>query len=545
MRLGSSCVWVVCLSVTLAAQNGGAPRDRPAETAASRITGRVSDDLGNPVPRVWVSAQSPAQDQPISTLTTPDGRFELAPLPPGRHLLIARKPGYSNPEWIEGTPGQGRYVHVVAGQALDRVEIVLRRGAVIVGRVVDEHGAPTPDVTVNVLKHVVRRGRPQLVAGERSATTDDRGEYRLWGVPEGVYVVAAESKAPAGPFAPTSGAGFAPTFAPSTSVLAEALRVQAAPGQEIVADIRLSLDRLVRVTGTVVASSGEAIDGGEIRLVTRGELRREGPMAMIMDGGRFSFPSVPPGAYLLVARAFARPAAAAPMAPEMALMPIDIGREDLTGLRVATTRGQVAAGIVSAQSGSLPTNAPVRIQFVATDPDLSPRGASLIPIDQAGRFTAPNLFGPVLLQPLLPRGWMPVSMRYDGEEVNERPFELRADGGPIQVIISDRLTLVSGAVTDDGGRPVTDCEIFIFAEDAVRWFSGARSVRKTRPDQNGGYRAEGLAPGRYHIVALRRIDENAMSDPAVLNGLRSLSVTVALVPGEPQRRDLRLTDTER
>ena len=158
------------------------------------------------------------------------------------------------------------------------------------------------------------------------------------------------------------------------------------------------------------------------------------------------------------------------------------------------------------------------------------------------RFIVNDIFGPVLVQPLLPRGWITSSIVYDGVNVTERPFELRSDGGPIRVVISDRQTSVGGTITDERGRPVVDCEVLIFADDQARWQSGSRSVRKTRPDQNGVYRAEGLAPGRYHVVALPHVDEDSMTDATVLSSLRAVSESVALTIGSPQRLDLRATE---
>jgi hypothetical protein len=262
-----------------------------------------------------------------------------------------------------------------------------------------------------------------------------------------------------------------------------------------------------------------------------------------MEGGRFSLPAVPPGSYLLVATngptRFPGPTSPASVKPESAAMPIEVGREDLVGLRVVTRRGLSAAGSVVAEVGALPTRAPVRIQLVAADPDLAPDGFSLLSIDSAGRFEATDIFGPVLVQPLLPRGWMTSAVTYDGVDVTERPFEFRSDGGPIRVIITDRLTSLGGTVTDDRGRPLTDCDVLIFADDPARWPSGARSVRKTRPDQNGVYKAEGLAPGRFRVVALSHVDVDAMSDPAFLSELRPDSEVVELSTGSPRHLDLR------
>ena len=69
-------------------------------------------------------------------------------------------------------------------------DIALAKGGVITGRVLDDLGAPLPLFNVVAIRRHAQSGPPRF---ERVATaaTDDQGEYRIFGLPAGDYVVAA------------------------------------------------------------------------------------------------------------------------------------------------------------------------------------------------------------------------------------------------------------------------------------------------------------------------------------------------------------------
>ena len=67
----------------------------------------------------------------------------------------------------------------------------LPRGSLITGRVVDEFGDPATDVQVSALRYQFVQGTRQLTAAGRVVTTNDIGEYRLFGLSPGQYFVSA------------------------------------------------------------------------------------------------------------------------------------------------------------------------------------------------------------------------------------------------------------------------------------------------------------------------------------------------------------------
>jgi protocatechuate 3,4-dioxygenase beta subunit len=62
--------------------------------------------------------------------------------------------------------------------------------AVISGRVLDDEGEPIPHVQVHAMTYRYMQGRKQLMP-TGNASTNDLGEYRIFGLPPGKYFVSA------------------------------------------------------------------------------------------------------------------------------------------------------------------------------------------------------------------------------------------------------------------------------------------------------------------------------------------------------------------
>ncbi len=108
--------------------------------------------------------------------TTDDrGRFAFANAAPAAYRLRAERDGY-----VRGDVSAA--VAVEAGSAPPDVTLTLTPTAVISGRVTDEFGDPAPRVFVRALT-------TRMVA---EARTNDLGEYRLFDLPPGAYVISAE-----------------------------------------------------------------------------------------------------------------------------------------------------------------------------------------------------------------------------------------------------------------------------------------------------------------------------------------------------------------
>lgn len=157
---------------------------RGATSGSASIRGRVVDANGlTPLRNAAVALL--LDSRPFSILLTEaDGRFAATSLPPGRYVLSAAKAGYvkTTLSTERRTPQR---IDVAEGAAVAGIEIRLPRGAAISGRIADDTGEPLVGAVVTA-ESVGDNGRTSA-----SAETDDLGAYRIGGLPQSRFLVAA------------------------------------------------------------------------------------------------------------------------------------------------------------------------------------------------------------------------------------------------------------------------------------------------------------------------------------------------------------------
>jgi len=214
------------------------------------ITGRVIGPDGQPAPDAQVFARQ-ISEKPRSLeweATDDEGNFKLSGLSPGAYILNAQAPGY-----VAADVSAEYAIHRIG----ENVTISLVKGGVITGRVTDEAGEPIVGVSVfsNRLRDL--EGKSGGLLGEsfgaRVGKTDDRGIYRIYGLPPGVYIVGI---AKGGGYLPDDAQFWfdAPTYYPSAT-RDTAVEITLRSGEEVSGiDIRHRGARGRIVSGTV---SGE------------------------------------------------------------------------------------------------------------------------------------------------------------------------------------------------------------------------------------------------------------------------------------------------
>lgn len=134
--------------------------------------------------------------------TDADGRFSFGSVPSGRWRLGAEVQGYLMARLDGKTPasrgfinGQGIYVTIEPGQQLS-LDIYMLSGGTIAGTLRNTQGEPLVEVTARALRKVYNfDGTPQL-RQLASGPTDDRGQFRILGLPPGEYIVEAGELTP-------------------------------------------------------------------------------------------------------------------------------------------------------------------------------------------------------------------------------------------------------------------------------------------------------------------------------------------------------------
>src|SRR5436309_8611602 len=149
------------------------------------------------------------------------------------------------------------------------------------------------------------KGRRQLVPAGRTATTNDIGEYRIYGLPPGQYYVSATLRAfNLFDIASSDRSGYAPTYYPGTPTVSEAQRLTIELGQTKTGiDVVLTPTRLARITGTAVDSDGKPITNAQIVVAQTGG----GGISFISGGqfrpdGSYTISNLTPGEYSIGVR---------------------------------------------------------------------------------------------------------------------------------------------------------------------------------------------------------------------------------------------------
>ena len=137
--------------------------------------------------------------------------------------------------------------------------------------------------------------------------------------------------------------------------------------------------------------------------------------------------------------------------------------------------------------------------------------------------------------------WQMKRVRLEGVEVTDTPLDFATDVDGLEIELTQRLTTVSGGVSDDRGALALDATVVVFADDPGKWEPNSRFIESARPDQQGRFTIRGLPPGRYVAIAVRYLEPGEERDPDLLEAWRQGATTFTLSEGETHALDLRLS----
>ncbi len=528
------------------------PRDQrqAAQTGTSVIKGRVlASDTGRPLRRALITVTSPALGAENRTASTGlDGRYEIKALPAGRYTLRVRRSGYLGLQYGQRRPLEvGKPLQIADKETADHIDFALPRTGVVAGRVTDELGEPIAGVTVHALRSVWFEGRRQLSPDGSNAITDEDGEYRLVGLnPATYYVRAVSNDTWSQPVGDTQDVmGYAPTYHPGTANVSEARAVAVGVGQRVVSvDVALAPGRAARISGHARDSQGRPLRTVSLEQSFRGpggaSFRSVGNTTAAASDGSFTIRNVPPGEYALMASAAGT--------GESLRQSIVVNGEDIDGITLTATTGWRISGHLIGDDGTAPAIARDRLRItgrmISWPVGLGTPGARNPSDDMVAEdwtFRTTPLFGAAQLRVAgLPDGWGVKAIYREGREITDATVELGSgeELGSVQVVLTDKLSMVSGQLVDQKGVPLTDGTVLVFAADPQRWTDGSRWVASARPDQSGRYQFRGLPAGAYVAIALDYVEEGIWNDGAYLASIRDRAVRFVL--GEAASHSLAL-----
>ena len=570
------------------------PPGRQAKTGTGRVRGRVvSGDAGTPVRRAQVRISGPDIGTK-TTMTDAQGRYEFRDLPAGRVNVSAIKAGYVTMQFGQSRPFEpGRPIELVEAQPMDKADIVLPRGSVLAGRVVDEAGEAVAEAEVTAMRMQYQNGKRRLVPSGRTGSTNDLGQFRIYGLPPGEYYVSATLRnmssmmidMMAGGFAaagPASGnqnqnVGYASTYYPGTPNPSEAQRVALAVGQELPGvDIQLQPVRLSKITGTAIGADGKPMSGAMVMLMPA---MKDASVAMMFApggtsrtnaDGQFTLNNVTPGEYVLQAQssggAFVTSAGGnamtfafsvndrpggGPAGPpnqerEFAMSTVNVAGEDISGVVLTGMRGAKVSGTLRFENGAKPEGlTSIRMTAPPSDADSNPMpGMSANTVKETGSFEIEGLIGNRLFRPLnLPKGWYLKSVTYNGEDVTDKGVDFKPgeEVNGVEIELTNRSTTINGTVTDNSSQTIKDYTVVIFSEDQAKWtLPMNRWMSTARPDQDGRFKFTALPPGSYYAIAVEYVAQGEWSDPEWLARAAKKATKITLEDGASKSLDLKI-----
>jgi protocatechuate 3,4-dioxygenase beta subunit len=574
---------MACIVTTAAARPAQTqpPRDAQAQAAAGTavIAGLVTTDEQTPRPvRRALVTLSGGSSGHIQAVTDDGGRFAFAGLRAGRYTLAAEKPAHVKAYYGSKrvARGPGTLLAIADGQRVTDVVIRLLRGAVIEGTVVDENGFPVSSAQVRAQQPVVVNGERRFISppvSQQWATTDDRGRYRLYGLPPGEYVVrsggggsltggdvrlttAAAIEATSG----TPGSGTvheaphvtrAGVFFPGVAdaVLADVITL-AAGEERTGVDIRSALVRASRIEGTIVGPSGQPIRNVLIGLANVSAGSMWGSPGIIRPGadGRFTLSGLTPGRYLFFGRGTEGDAPATPAAtlPLWAETEVTVAEADVLDVVVQFSPGVSVSGRLAFQGTQPAPDASTLRLTLGAVPSIAGAAVSLPPLSpqQDGSFTfrgvAPGRYRLAVSGSV---GWSLRAAMLNGADVLDTLLEVHTarDVRDIVVTLTDRPSEITGTLVDELGRPTPEYGLVVFSTDRQHWTRAPRRLSGiVKVASDGRFSVTGLPPGEYFLAALTDLDPSQVGEPTFLEQLATVSLKLSLGEGERKVQDLKI-----
>jgi hypothetical protein len=536
------------------------PRDGAADvpTGTARIRGRVvAADNGTPLRRAQVRVSAAELRISRSVNTDADGRYEFSELPAGRYNIFVARNGYVSLQFGQRRPFEsGRPLDVANAQIIERIDFALPRGGVIAGRVTDELGEPLAGVRMQAMRYqYLPSGEKQLTPAGGAPfglTTNDLGEFRLYSLMPGSYVVSAAPVelggmmgpgAPASPGAPNDGHGL--TYYPGTINVDEAQSITVGLAEVADASFALVPQRMTRLSGIVRNSQGKPIAASLSLRTQPGASMSMRFLTMAGPDGRFSVASVPPGEHFVEV-------SPRPGDEESASVPITAGGQDITDLIITTSPGKTISGQVVFE-GAAAARTSLRVN--ATSPDPGWPGPMRIydnsqgVVDEKGRFQLRGMSGRAMFNvfPAVPGagppGWFLKSVTINGENITDIPFDVSTAGDDtrIEIVMTDRQTTLSGTVRNARGEQTTDYTVVVFPDRLREGAMPGRYTRVVRPDQQGRFETRGLPPGDYFAAAVESLEQGGQWDPAFRKQIEPAAKRFRLNEGQTATVELALT----
>jgi hypothetical protein len=554
MKQRSLSLAALLLASTLAAQTPGrnSAGEKPKKEDCSIAGMVVKLDGSAPLKSARVELRN-AEDysRAYAVSTDAGGRFTLKNVERGRYRLTVSRNGFVDQEYGQKTPNDpGSILTLAPRQQINDLLFRLIPWAVIAGRILSEDGEPLPWVGVTALREAYTEGKHKLLPTAQ-ATTNDLGEFRLFGLRPGRYFVSATYSTKNQWLAQSGDAEddrivaaeesstqrYVPTYYPGTPDPAKAATITVKPGDEI-PSVDILLERLAaykirgRIYNSVTHRPGKGVS---IMMLPRNNQVAWSVLSfetVVQDkDGSFVLNDILPGSYTLSAYWFDEGK------PYVAKQNIDVGNADVDGVTLTIAPGTTINGRVIWDG---------KASLEGDELSVSPYSAEQIMDFGSAARVAPN--GVFTLKDIsestyqlyvngISKDCYIKAIRYGTADALYDGFAVqRGSDASLEVTLSSRGARVQGTVTDADGLPVAGVWAVLVPEESHR--GHMQMYKETTTDQYGHFELRGIPPGDYKLFSWDQVENGAWQDPEFLKPFEEKGEEVKLQEGDAKSVNL-------
>ena len=189
---------MLVMLAALLLQSAPTPNSPPASIEGMVVDSQMQPVAGAEVRAFWDPPPMMYQpDQVPRGYSDSAGKFLISNLSPGGFQLWVSAPGYVSQTYGAKTSGSvlssnGTVISLVSGQKASGITVRLTAASTISGHVVSNNGDPLSGMSISVVRAAYdSSGMRIFVLVSGGTETDDRGEYRIAGIPPGRYYLRA------------------------------------------------------------------------------------------------------------------------------------------------------------------------------------------------------------------------------------------------------------------------------------------------------------------------------------------------------------------
>jgi protocatechuate 3,4-dioxygenase beta subunit len=537
-----------CLLLAFSATVLANAQNQPLKKS-STITGKVTVK-GNGISGITIGAAGYGPTiigrNRFSGITDSQGNYRISDLQPGTYELALLAP-----QFVLASINNMKRVIVGEGEILDGVDFVLVRGGVITGKVTNGDGQPL--VEEPVLLSQLEGGRVSGVGTEplmnlnmTSNQTDDRGVFRIYGVPPGRYKVSAGTPANRLGFGSRGGFRYKQTYFPSVTDESQATVIEVSEGSEA-KDVDIVVSRqeaTFTVSGRIVdGETGKPLPNVRYTLTKYDDFGSSGTSGPPSNGlGEFRLENLTPGKYAIDVQLTSERYADS--------LRIEVTDHDIADLVIKTSKGTTVSGVVVFDGMDYETARKKygELQVMAflpeTDRFTKRSMGPPVNINADGSFTVSALgqgqvtFSVFSRSDRSGRQFNVTSVERDGV-VQPRSIEIkeREQVTGVRLTVNARTATLQGVVKVENGQLQAE-RVWVSLQKP-----GESSGYGVPLDARGRFQMTGLPAGTYNLVAWAHLAESGgtattkqqvvINDDQVTEVTLTLDLKPAPPPGKP------------